>query len=375
MAFEGVFKGIDWQAQERAKNQQQGQFMQALGMGIAQANRKEDRDILNRQQEVKNAEAQAKAAQDYEQVAMNELNNISMGQAPTQQGQAAIDVMKQTAKSQVYFDQGGNQVVQPSPWNSAGGFATQGINPQAMSPYAINESDLMGSQGYSSADAGMIPRPDQRSAQQNVDALSQPAPQMPDMGGAPTIQAPAGSSPITIQKTAEENIKLQKEMALKKYEFDINKATSSLKTKEGKEKVNGILNRMGELNDLLKSEGSIISEDMPLNERAATYLATTNIGQQGRKVMNPKVQAYAEEYTKLQSTLLPFYASAAGLGAKSLDSDGERKSILGSFGDPSGIYEANQSQLNNLNKLFGITGGDTPNNTPQSNGGWSIKKK
>lgn len=375
MAFENVFKGIDWQAQERAKNQQQGQFMQALGMGIAQANRKEDRDILNRQQEVKNAEAQAKAAQDYEQVAMNELNNISMGQAPTQQGQAAIDVMKQTAKSQVYFDQGGNQVVQPSPWNSAGGFATQGINPQAMSPYAINESDLMGSQGYSSADAGLIPRPDQTTAQQNIDALSQPAMQMPDMGGAPIIQAPVGSSPLTIQKTAEGNIQLQKDMALKKYEFDINKATSSLKTKEGKGKVNGILNRMGELNDLLKSEGSIISEDMPLNERAATYLATTNIGQQGRKVMNPKVQAYAEEYTKLQSTLLPFYASAAGLGAKSIDSDGERKAILGSFGDPSGIYEANQSQINNLNKLFGITGGDTPNNTPQSNGGWSIKKK
>tara|TARA_A200000159_G_C7208351_1_gene290981 strand:- start:177 stop:794 length:618 start_codon:yes stop_codon:yes gene_type:complete len=58
-------------------------------------------------------------------------------------------------------------------------------------------------------------RPDMNTAQQNIDAMNAPAmpmpDMMPDMGQAPTIQAPAGASPKTRQMAEEENIKLRAE--------------------------------------------------------------------------------------------------------------------------------------------------------------------
>jgi len=114
-----------------------------------------------------------------------------------------------------------------------------------------------------------------------------------------------------------------------------------------------VLNRLNQINEELLQLGAVVSEKQPMTQRVGAYIKGTEKGQEASKVADPKVQALREEFKNLQSTFLPFYASAAGLGAKSLDSEAERKSILDSFGNPAGIYEANRNQLKNLTELIG----------------------
>lgn len=146
---------------------------------------------------------------------------------------------------------------------------------------------------------------------------------------------------------------LDKYMAEKDYDNAIKVANESLKTERGQKKVLDIVDRMTQLNDELKEAGAIVAADNKMGTNLMARGRQTGLGQGLQKVLSPEVQAKIDEYTKLQSSLLPFYASASGLGAKSLDSDGERKAILSSFGDPVGIYDANDNQLNNLRQLFG----------------------
>jgi len=126
-----------------------------------------------------------------------------------------------------------------------------------------------------------------------------------------------------------------------------------------------IIDRMRQINKELKDLGEISSESQGMMQRGTAALAGTGVGQAVEKVTDPKSQALRDEYKKLQSTFLPFYATAAGLGAKSLDSEGERKSILDSFGDPAGLYEANERQLENLTNLIGTGGQSTTNTDPR----------
>lgn len=174
----------------------------------------------------------------------------------------------------------------------------------------------------------------------------------------PTIQVPdyVKNSPEVMKKTGETAVTLGADIAKMDYENQLKLVTEELKTNAGQSKVKTVLDRMNQINEQLKAKNAIVSKDQTLSQRGGAALASSSIGQAGRKVTDPESQALAEEYASLQSTLLPYYAAAAGLGAKSLDSEGERKSILNSFGNPAGIYEANQSQLQTLNKLFGGQG-------------------
>lgn len=353
MAFENVFRGIDFQAPNRAAREDTRMLMQGIGQGIAAYERGQERDIRRRQQEIeveklKRAEqaAAAKAAGNYEQVAMDELARINSGLPPTPEGQAAIKVMQQTTAAKTYFDpQSGHMVTQPSPWGGLsvglGGVmptTTGGIVPDA--PAAPLPMVGMGR----TPDFNPQAVPPIRESELN-DRIK--------LGGA-WADTPAGE-----KKVFEENVKLEGQKIMADYESQIKQAEEALKTKKGKTQVSGILSKMNKINEELKSMGAIMSQDQDVLDRASTYAATTGLGQEARKVTNPKAQALAEEYEKLQSTLLPFYASAADLGAKSLDSEGERKSILSSFGDPSGLYEANKEQLQNLNNLFGVNSVDS----------------
>lgn len=124
MAFENVFRGIDYGMQGRAQEAEANRLQQAIGRGIAQAESAKDRELRSRQLDVRaEAErarleaAQAKAAGNYKQVAMDELYRIQQGGQQTPEGQAAIQVMSQTSSPRTYIDQMTQQVVtQPSPW-------------------------------------------------------------------------------------------------------------------------------------------------------------------------------------------------------------------------------------------------------------------
>jgi hypothetical protein len=173
------------------------------------------------------------------------------------------------------------------------------------------------------------------------------------------LQVAPGAGQKTEQFAREQAIKGAADMAAKNYESQIKAAEEEFKSGVANNKVTQVLTRMRQINDSLKDMGAIVSQEMPYAERLKTAASTTQIGQGIRKFDNPEAQALAEEYSNLQSTLLPYYATAAGLGSKSLDSEGERKSILSSFGSPAGIYEANKNQINNLYSLFGVTDGQS----------------
>lgn len=183
-------------------------------------------------------------------------------------------------------------------------------------------------------------------------------PEQFDAAKAPQITGPLAGTKRGEFMEAQAGLKVEGAKILKDYDNQIATAGSELKEKKGLDKVASVLKRMKEINEKLKEKKAIVSGEASFGENVGRYVATTGLGQEVRKVTNPQTQALAEEYTKLQSTLLPYYASAAGLGAKSLDSEGERKSILGSFGDPSGIYESNKQQLKTLEGLFGVGNGN-----------------
>ena len=161
---------------------------------------------------------------------------------------------------------------------------------------------------------------------------------------------------------AQAQIGLITDIAKLDYQEQLRIADETLKSQEGKQKVGNIIARMQQINQALKEKDAIVSVQQGGLSRTKTTLETSPLGQVARKVTDPEAQALASEYEKLQATLLPFFAKASGLGAKSLDSEGERKSIMGSFGDPGGIYETNLNQLQNLEQLFGVQQGS--NNDP-----------
>lgn len=156
-----------------------------------------------------------------------------------------------------------------------------------------------------------------------------------------------------IEKNIDVEGNLQQFMMQKDYENAIAQANAEMATEQGKAKVNSILERMNQINNELKVRGAIVSSDQTISQRLGAAAMTTDTGMGARKVTDPDAQALAEEYTKLQSLLLPYYAASAGLGAKSIDSDGERRALLDSFGSPQGIYEANSRQLGNISTVFG----------------------
>lgn len=137
MAFENTYGNIDFQSGNKMKMAQQDQFARSLAQGMQQYNIQQDREMKMSQLEAQKQAAQAKAASNYKQVAMDELNRISQGGAPTEQGQAAIKVMQQTTADKVYTDPMGNVVKQPNPWTGAGQAPQQIPIFQGRSPSAI----------------------------------------------------------------------------------------------------------------------------------------------------------------------------------------------------------------------------------------------
>lgn len=188
------------------------------------------------------------------------------------------------------------------------------------------------------------------------DVMNRPAPALPQ------ITAPVGSSSKTTQAAQETTLDLQKKIKELDYENQI-KLANEMRTKGvANNTVSGILSRMSDINDQLLKRKAIVSSSGDMKENIKAGLSSTLPGRNVRKYAAPETQALALEYGNLQSVLLPFYASASGLGSKSLDSNAERESLLKSFGDPYGIYDTNKMQIQNLKNTFGI---DKEQNKPK----------
>lgn len=114
MAFENLFGGIDFQAGNKMKSQQNAQLNAMLGQAIAAEQQEQDRELKRRQLEMKANEF--KLGKTAENAAMK----LEMGMELTPQERAALNVKVKTSGPSVYTDQFGNQVVRPSGWSQYG---------------------------------------------------------------------------------------------------------------------------------------------------------------------------------------------------------------------------------------------------------------
>lgn len=298
-----------------------------------------------------------------EGLAEQSLFAYHQGQPMTKEGQAAIEALATLKGSSVKYqpDAFGNvrAVSEPNPYQQFLGGG--GGDPLAASQAAISQrQQQIGANPYQ-GELEVEPM-DLAQVEQSLGANS-PALRMEGANVQPQTNAVnyndlltgvPDAGPITRQYAQETAVKTQAEKNKADYENQIALANEEIKTGAANSKVATVLNRMKQINESLKQKGAIVSSSDPYARRIAATAATTDLGQGIRKFNDPEAQALAEEYASLQATLLPYYASAAGLGAKSLDSEGERKSILSSFGSPAGIYDANVQQLETLSTLFGV---------------------
>jgi len=147
MAFENVFRGIDWDAQNRGARQDQALLMRSIGQGMAAYERGQERDMRQRQMDMRQQQLDYQMSQtkptDYEQVAMDALAKQQMGVPLTPQDKAAISVMQQTTAPSTYIDPVSmQQVTRPSPWANVGigGGAMQ--QPQQAAPMMRGQGSI-----------------------------------------------------------------------------------------------------------------------------------------------------------------------------------------------------------------------------------------
>ena len=116
MAFEDVFRGIDFQAPNRAKQFEQQQLMQAIGMGMGQYNTQKDRELKNKQLEQAAQAAQAKAGQfDLKKGGQEALYELNLGMPATPERVALAKAYSQLQTP--VFGEGGIQA--PSAFQQA----------------------------------------------------------------------------------------------------------------------------------------------------------------------------------------------------------------------------------------------------------------
>jgi hypothetical protein len=171
-----------------------------------------------------------------------------------------------------------------------------------------------------------------------------------------------GQTPVGKVKQFEKELDFYGQKILKDYDVQL--------TKEQQDKAKSVsqraIDRMIELNEKLNEAGGLVSDKNSIvgNIRASAAGAPY-AGKAVERVASPKVAAMRDEYSKLQSLLFPFYAKSSGLGATAIDSEGARKAMLDSMGDPNGVYESNKSQLESLSNMIGTGTGATKATTSQ----------
>jgi hypothetical protein len=227
-----------------------------------------------------------------------------------------------------------------------------GTSPAASMMVPVVSQDM----GVSPVAAAMLspPRMDgspSTTEQFNDDFKSAPAP----IGASekvikPTDTTGMGSTPVGKMKTFEKEL----DFYGKKLEKNLDVELEASAAQKSKSLAQQALDRMNEINNTLNKNGVLVSEKQGIAGNASNMLRNAPYaGGVGEKVLDPKNKALKEEYERLRSVLLPFYAKASGLGSKSLDSEGERKSMLDSFGSMEGTYEGNKAQLENLANMIG----------------------
>lgn len=225
--------------------------------------------------------------------------------------------------------------------------ATSGSAPMVTAPSAVD---------------ALLPPPDFGSSKSSIEQFNADFGQTPPspLGSTEKFKKPSFDdfkSTSGAEGTAE-GIKSKYEAELKFYGDKLSKDYEKDLNTEQQNKAKSIsqqaIDRMIQLNEELNKSGALVSSKNSATANIRAALPNTPyIGATAEKIADPKVRAMRDEYQKLQSLLFPFYAKSSGLGATAIDSEGARKAMLDSMGDPNGVYEANKSQLQTLSKMIG----------------------
>lgn len=217
----------------------------------------------------------------------------------------------------------------------------------------------------SSVAAAMLPPPRMDGApstteQFNSDFKTAPAP----IGASEKVVKPVdttgmGSTPVGKMKTFEKELEFYGQQLKQNMDTGLEMKGEQ----RSKSLAQQALDRMNEINNTLNKNGALVNQQKGAMGNIGAMARNASIpvpfgegiklGAGAEKALDPKNKALKEEYERLRSVLLPFYAKASGLGSKSLDSEGERKSMLDSFGSMEGTFEGNKAQLENLANMIG----------------------
>ena len=209
MAFENVFRGIDFQAPNRAGRADQQMLMQAIGQGIGAYERGEEREIQKMQLEQKAQAARDKAgAFDLKKMGEQALYELNNGFEPTPERIAMAKAYSQS-KSPVFNPISGE--LAPSPFQQAMGntqAAFQG-KPAQVQPVSTEQLGQPIAGGAAPSDPMQASKDAIAARQAQIGSNKYQRPEL-------QIEPPTGASPKTQQAAQEANIDIKKQQAMNK---------------------------------------------------------------------------------------------------------------------------------------------------------------
>jgi len=364
MSFKNTFGGIDFQVGNRAQQGQMDRFSQAVGQGIAQYNKAQDRELQREALGQKQRAAEAAAAQDYEQVAMNELNRIAMGGAPTPDGQAAVKVMQQTAQDRMYTDIAGNVRTNKSPWKNIGTGEDQSTNIggdtgqapstllQGINVPPVTQTQLQ--QGAPQGSATPFPQPPSPEQSPYADVTQVQPALASDVTTSDYYKAPASLGLAGVVADSQ----FAQKAGIEKLKSDLAFRREQMKSDKGREKVTGIIGKsmddLETLNDKLKAKQAIINNDASLLQNLRSKYGASWLGKQTSSVTKPEIETLRQQFEVKRDSIIPSYIAYFDLPATVVDTEEFQQRILQAFGDPSLAYETNEAALANMRHQFGM---------------------
>jgi len=223
-----AFENINWQLPVQAQQARQARFDDMIGNIMAMKQHKDKMDLRQRQMDMKANEPELA---NVKRIAENAVLKQKMGIPLNQQETAAIQSMAAIDTPKTYTNEFGQQITQPSPWQSImGGERQPGGRGQQAQPMA----EMMGTmpkqvaslpprrprkqpqQGSALPQAPMQPRRQQTSsATQELESMS------PEYQGTPAQQVEAGEASVDLKKyAAEKGIDLENLPKKKRIELE-----------------------------------------------------------------------------------------------------------------------------------------------------------
>lgn len=182
-------------------------------------------------------------------------------------------------------------------------------------------------------------------------------PYMQQKEGFSVPQPPRAESPIGMEGTpVGEKIRTE-EQSKRDLEFwkrKTDQAKSDFDKGKAKEKVEYAINKLENLNDQLLAKSAMMAGDKDALENLKAKWGSSWLGRHVQSVTKPEIESLRQEYGKVRDSLIPFYIVANELPATVVDTEEFAQRVIGAFGDPSSMYNANLTALETQRQQFGL---------------------